>query len=186
MSFQGYLDTIKEKTGMTPADFEKAAREKGLLDPPLKASEITKWLKDDYGLGYGHAGAIYKIFKDQSSPKLDAEGKVAKHFTGGRAHWRASYDKIYAKAETFGDDVGVQPAAAYISLTRNKKKFAIITCTADRMDVGIKLKGEPFTPRYKESGKWNAMVTHRVQITDAREVNAELLGWLKRAYQAAG
>jgi hypothetical protein len=29
------------------------------------------------------------------------------------------------------------------------------------------------------------MVTHRVRLTDATQIDAELLGWLERAYDAA-
>jgi hypothetical protein len=29
------------------------------------------------------------------------------------------------------------------------------------------------------------MVTHRVRIEDAKDIDAQLVGWLKRAYDAA-
>jgi hypothetical protein len=63
MSFQAYLDNIKAKTGKTPADFKKLAKEKGLLRPDMKAGEIVAWLKKDFGLGHGHSMAIYAAFK---------------------------------------------------------------------------------------------------------------------------
>jgi hypothetical protein len=68
MSFQGYLTTIKSKTGKGPADFRKLAEEKGFtkngeLTSATKAGDITKWLKDDFELGHGHAMAIYALLK---------------------------------------------------------------------------------------------------------------------------
>jgi hypothetical protein len=63
MSFQAYLDNIKAKTGKTPADFKKLAKEKGLFKPDMKAGEIIAWLKKDFGLGHGHSMAIYAAFK---------------------------------------------------------------------------------------------------------------------------
>ena len=63
MSFQAYIDNIKAKTGKTPDDFRKLAEKKGLLKPGVKAMEIVNWLKKDYGLGHGHALAIYAAFK---------------------------------------------------------------------------------------------------------------------------
>lgn len=63
MSFQAYIDNIKTKTGKTPADFKKLADKKGLLKPGVKAGEIVAWLKADFGLGHGHAMAIYATFK---------------------------------------------------------------------------------------------------------------------------
>jgi hypothetical protein len=63
MSFQAYLDNIKAKTGLTPDDFKKLAKKKGLLEPGVKAMQIVAWLKKDFGLGHGHAMAIYATFK---------------------------------------------------------------------------------------------------------------------------
>ena len=68
MSFQGYLNTIKSKTGKGPADFRQIAKEKGFTDngelkSSVKAGEIVQWLKDDFELGHGHAMAIYALLK---------------------------------------------------------------------------------------------------------------------------
>lgn len=185
MSFQAYLDTIKKQTGMDPADFHAAAAKKGIVYPDATATQITTWLKDEYGLGYGHAGAIYKTMKDAASPKMSADDKVAKHFKGPKAKWRSSYDKLHGKLDSFEDGIVEAPVDAYISLTRKGKKVAIVAVTKDRLDVGIKLKGVEPTGRYAAAGKWNAMMTHRVQITDPKEVNADLFKWLKRAYDGA-
>ncbi|MDZ4722022.1 MAG: DUF4287 domain-containing protein [Roseiflexaceae bacterium] len=66
MSFQAYIDNIKAKTGKTPEDFKQLAEEKGLLKPGYKAGEIVGWLKQDFGLGHGHAMAIYATFKGKT------------------------------------------------------------------------------------------------------------------------
>ncbi len=71
MSFQAYIDNIKAKTGKTPDDFKKLAEEKGFmiddkLNPNIKATEITNWLKEQFDLGHGHAMAIYASFKGKT------------------------------------------------------------------------------------------------------------------------
>ncbi|MFO1049192.1 MAG: DUF4287 domain-containing protein [Geminicoccaceae bacterium] len=68
MSFQAYLDNIGAKTGKTPDDFIALAREKGLADggtllPGVKAGQVVAWLKEDHGLGHGHAMAIVALLK---------------------------------------------------------------------------------------------------------------------------
>jgi hypothetical protein len=66
MSFQGYLSTIKTKTGKTPADFRAMAEEKGFTqngELKAKAGDIVAWLKADFDLGHGHAMAIYALLK---------------------------------------------------------------------------------------------------------------------------
>ena len=75
MSFQGYLKTIKEKTGKSGNDFRKNEEKKGFsengkLKPSVKAGDIIKWLKEEYELGHGHAMAIYALLsgkKDENS-----------------------------------------------------------------------------------------------------------------------
>jgi len=64
MSFQAYLDNIEEKTGKTPNDFITMAKEKGFDNPKTKAGDIVAWLKEDYGLGRGHAMAIVHVIKN--------------------------------------------------------------------------------------------------------------------------
>ncbi len=71
MSFQAYIENIKIKTGKTPDDFKQLGEEKGYLQngqlvKTVKATEITDWLKEDFGLGHGHAMAIYATFKGKT------------------------------------------------------------------------------------------------------------------------
>ena len=71
MSFQAYLDNIKTKTGKTPEDFKKLAEKKGFmmkgkLNPEIKATQITDWLKEEFELGHGHAMALFAVFKGKT------------------------------------------------------------------------------------------------------------------------
>lgn len=63
MSFQAYLDNIEQKTGKTPLEFIELAKSNGLDDPSVKAGQIVTWLKEDFGLGHGHAMALVHVIK---------------------------------------------------------------------------------------------------------------------------
>jgi hypothetical protein len=68
VSFQAYLDNIQAKTGKSPADFRQMAVDKGFAGPDglakgVTATQITDWLKADFGLGHGHAMAIVALLK---------------------------------------------------------------------------------------------------------------------------
>lgn len=75
MTFQAYIDNIQAKTGKWPDDFRRLAKQRGLLEPGVKAGAIVAWLKKDFGLGHGHAMAIYATFKGRkpgrSTPGAD-------------------------------------------------------------------------------------------------------------------
>ncbi|MEN2793571.1 DUF4287 domain-containing protein [Sphingomonas oligophenolica] len=73
MSFQAYLDNIQAKTGKTASDFLDLAQEKGLMEggalqTGVKAGQIVEWLRSDFGLGHGHAMAIYAVLKGRNAP----------------------------------------------------------------------------------------------------------------------
>ena len=182
MTYQAYLDTIKSKTGKTPADFRKLAAKKGLTQYP----ELMVWLKSEFELGHGHANVIAHEIVNADAPKVTKDEAVAKLFAGKKEKWRGAYDALIAKTSKFGTDVTVGTTSTYISLLRNGKKFGIVMpSSAERLDIGIKFKGVPPTARLEAAGTWHNMVTHRVRITDPKQIDKELLAWLKQAYEVA-
>lgn len=63
MSFEAYIRNIQTKTGKLPEDFYALATERGLMDEAPRAMQIVAWLKQDFGLGHGHAMAIWCAFQ---------------------------------------------------------------------------------------------------------------------------
>lgn len=70
MSFQAYLDAIEDKTGKTPNELLAVAAERG-YGPTTKAGEIVDWLKEDFGIGRGHALAFVHVVKN--GPTISAK-----------------------------------------------------------------------------------------------------------------
>ncbi|AWB92120.1 DUF4287 domain-containing protein [Aeromicrobium chenweiae] len=79
MSFQAYLDTIENKTGLTPRQLLDIATSRGYDDPAVKAGTILEWLKSDYDLGRGHGMALVHVIK--KGPEIDAKhvGSAGSH-----------------------------------------------------------------------------------------------------------
>ena len=88
MTLKAYLDNIKAQTGKTPDDFKVLAEKKGLLKEGVKTAQIVAWLKEDFGLGHGHAMAIVMMMKSAAQPKTSRDEQVAKHFGGEKSKWR--------------------------------------------------------------------------------------------------
>ena len=104
----------------------------------------------------------------------------------GKEELRPIYDAIAKAVQGFGSDVELAPKKAYVSLRRAKQFGLVQPSTKTRVDVGIQLKGVAPGKRLEKSGSFNAMVSHRVRLSEAGEVDNELVGWLKDAYDAAG
>ncbi len=181
MSFQAYLDTIQTKTGKTPADFAKLVAKHKLS----KHGEIVAWLKAEFELGHGHANAMAAALLKGESRSAPPERKLDALFAGKRDAWRKPCEALITKVSKFGADVATPSNETYVNLLRGKKKFAILQPAVERLDIGIKLKGVAAEGRLEAAGTWNAMVTHRVRIAAAKDINAAVLAWLKQAYEAA-
>jgi hypothetical protein len=73
MSFQAYLDHVEEKTGKTPNEFIAEAKKKNITEH----KDIIAWLKQDYGLGLGHARAIAYVI--QHGPQFEVRQTTGTH-----------------------------------------------------------------------------------------------------------
>lgn len=65
MSFQAYLDTIKEKTGKTPKQLMEAAKKAGIFSEDMKATDLVVFLEQNFQLGRGHSMAVWAVFKKE-------------------------------------------------------------------------------------------------------------------------
>jgi hypothetical protein len=115
--------------------------------------------------------------------KGDGADLVEAQYTGQKAALRPIYTALIEKLRALGPDVEITPKKTLVSVRRNKE-FAILQPTsAARFDVGINLGEEPTTERLEAAGSFNRMVTHRVRLTSIKDVDDELVGWLRKAYE---
>ena len=87
MSFQAYLDTIEDKTGLTPRQLLEIAQRKGFADPSVKAGTILEWLKQDYGLGRGHGMALVHVIKVGPTIETKYVGSTGAHSDESDTLW---------------------------------------------------------------------------------------------------
>lgn len=175
------IKNLAEKTGKTLAQWLKITKASKLV----KHGEIMKLLKGEHAVTHGYANMI--ALKTLEGGKAPASGKdlVSGQYAGPKAELRPIYDAVLAAVKKFGKDMEVSPKKAYVSLRRNKQFAIIQPSTKTRVDVGINLKGHGATNRLETSGSFNAMVSHRVRLGDKKEVNKELINWLREAYDNA-
>lgn len=181
-ALESMIQNLEMKTGKNLAEWVKLARAAKLK----RQRDLTFHLKTEHALTYGYANFIAQkaLVSDSAGEVSDAE-MVAAQYAGPKADILPIYEALLAAVGGFGPDVEWAPKKAYVSL-RRRKQFAIVQpTTATRVDVGINLKGAATTTRLEASGSFSAMVSHRVRLSRLEQVDAELIGWLKQAYDAA-
>lgn len=104
------------------------------------------------------------------------------HFAGKAPTVRAIYDKLMAETHLFGDVIE-EPKKTSIHLV-NKTAFAGVATRKVALLLNIKSAAPILSPRFPKTEKISSNRYHQeVKLTDPAEVDAELLGWLRQAYE---
>jgi hypothetical protein len=179
---ESMVQNLKEKTGKTLDEWTKITKSSKLA----KHGEMVAMLKAEHGIGHGYANLIaHKTLGSDAGSAESTDDLVETQYAGAKAGLKPIYDALLARVKKFGSDVVVSPKKTYVSLRRNKQFALIQPSTATRIDVGISLKGVKPSGRLEASGSFNAMVSHRVRVESLKDVDAELEGFLKQAYEAS-
>lgn len=176
------ISNLEKNTGRAFSEWITEVRALGTL----KHGEVVSYLKTKHGLGHGYANLVAHSAKvDETKPAMSMDDAVDSWFAGDKAAIRPVYDAVMSAIRGFGGDIEFAPKKGYMSLRRSKQFACVFPSTKTRVDVGIQLKGVEPAGRLEKSGSWNAMVSHRVRLESEAQVDAELIAWLRRAYEAA-
>jgi len=176
------IQNLEEKTGKKMSEWISIVKSSG----EEKHMAKVKFLKTEHGLTHGYANLIVHSAKEGGLPTTnsDTTALVSDQYAK-KSNLKPIYDMLVKKLSAMGKDVEIAPKKTYVSI-RRKKQFALIQpTTKTRVDIGINIKGKPVTDRLELSGSFNGMVSHRVRVTDKKEVDKELMSWLREAYELA-
>ena len=174
-ALQTMIANMPEKTGKSLDQWKALLKEKAFA----KHSEAVKYLKSEHSVTHGFANTIVTLSKREDSSSEDLVGNQYK----GKETLFPIYQKLIAFVKTLGEDVKLTPKKGSVSVIRKRQFLLIKPATKSRIDLGFKLKDQPTTDRLENSGPFGSMCTHRVQLTEASEVDDELKAWIKEAYE---
>ena len=174
------LRNIEIKTGKTFAQLCKLIAGSGLT----KVGEQRAMLMKELQLGYGDANTVALRAKLAAAPAAENVDPLDAIYSGPKAPLRKIHERLHAAITKFGP-FEVAPKKAYVSL-RRKKQFATIgPATRDQVELGLNAKSLPTASRLKALAP-GGMCQYSVRLSAAGEVDAELLSWVRAAYDAAG
>lgn len=179
---QTMIDNMPEKTGKPLVAWFKVLGSEKLT----QHGEILKLLKGQYGVTHGYANTISILYRQQASggPPSD-EALIDGQYSGEKAALRPIYEAILTTVKQFGPDVEIAPKKTYVSLRRTKQFAIVQAATRSRVDLGLNLKDVEPAAGLEGGNVFSGMCTHRVRLNSSSEVDATVIGWLKRAYEQA-
>lgn len=185
--FQSSLAGLKQKTGRTLDEWIKFVEKEG---PPTE-KERRAWLKQKHGLGMNYASWIAErsVGKgDDGTPETylkQADEHVEKMYSGAKEALRPIYDELLALGRSLGKDVKVCPCQTMVPLYRKHVFAQIKPTTRTRIDLGLALKDTKVPKRLIDTGGFakKDRITHRIEITSLKDIDAEVKKWIKTAYE---
>lgn len=171
------IDNLPASTGRSLSEWYTVLDDSGLE----KHTDLMNVLKSEHGVSHGYANGIVLQYRSRGISQND-DDLVAAQYAGAKAGLIPIYDALVAAVGSFGADVEVAPKKSSVSLRRSKQFALIEPASSKRVQLGIQLPGEGTTDRLLSG---NAMCSHRVNLASVADVDDELLGWLRRAYDRA-
>ncbi|WP_306519592.1 DUF4287 domain-containing protein [Rheinheimera sp.] len=180
------LANIEKRTGKTLAELATLINQSGLE----KHGELVTMLKTQLGMGHGDANTLVHSVRQSDGQSAAAAADLSDVevldglYTGAKAALRPLHDLLLQQLVLFGD-FDAAPKKTYVSY-RRKKQFAMIgPATNTQLEIGLNIKELPENARLKKLPA-GQMCNFKLRLATAAEIDAELLGWLKAAYLAAG
>jgi len=174
------LRNIETKTGKTFAQLCSLIAGTGLT----KVGEQRTMLMARLGLGYGDANMLALLAKQAAASATADADPLDAIYIGPKAPLRDLHERLSAEIDKLGA-YEKAPKKAYISM-RRKKQFAMLgPATKDQVELGLNAKQLPASARLKSLPS-GGMCQYTVRLSRPSEIDAELMGWIRTAYDAAG
>jgi len=178
---------LEERTGKSAKQWAAIVKRDG----PAGSTARREWLKTTHGFTTNYARWIADLSAGEGLAELDpevylqtAERYVDAMLSGKRAALRPVYDRLLALALSLGKDVKACPGKTIVPLYREHVFAQIKPATNTRIDLGLALGDTKPAGRLIDTGGLakKDRITHRIEISAVKDIDAEVTRWLKMAY----
>jgi hypothetical protein len=187
---QKWIAELKPKTGRTLEEWVALVKKDG----PTGFMNRRAWLVYKHKLGGNAAWSIVEHAEgkggEEDSPEAylaSAARYVEEQYSGKKAALRPIYNELLALGKSLGSDVKACPCRTMVPLYRNHVFAQIKPSTNTRIDFGLcftTYKGK-LPKRLVDTGGLakKDRITHRIEVTSADQIDADLKKWLLAAYE---
>lgn len=185
-----WVDDLPGKTGRSLDQWIKHIKKAG----PATEKERATWLKQEYQLGTNTAGwlATQSVGKGQEDLEPAVYLATAEQWVADMIAKKPLLEPLYFAllqlGKGLGKDVQACPCKTMVPFYRNNVFANLTLATKTRLDLGLCLRGVPFEGRLIDTGGTakKDRITHKISISSLSEIDAEVKGWLTKAYEKDG
>jgi len=179
---QTMLDNLLKNTGKTLEQWIEIVRKENFE----KHGQILTFLKENHSFTHGFANLVAMKSRGADAGSVENKDELIEKQYAGKEHFKPIYDQLMSEIGKFGNDIEIAPKNAYVSL-RRKKQFAILQpATKKRFEIGINLKGHEPKGKLEAINTANEMCSHKINLADSKDIDKEVIEWIKTAYDNAG
>ncbi len=179
------IANLPAKTGRDYDEWIALIRERAIAGQGMsKNGEILNWLKREYGLGHSTAFILAaEALKPADYIAPTDEQMIDAQYAGPKAALRPIFERVLACVRTLGDDVRSETRQSYVAFARAKQFALIQPSTKTRVDLGLVLPSVAPSGRLAVSTNFGSgSINRRVALATPDDVDAEIKGWLRQAY----
>jgi hypothetical protein len=167
---------LKERTGAGVDTWNRRIRMESLDTE----TELRSWLTKQGVAGYAQSLLVMERFGYPDFLVASADELIDGQYSD-RTRLRPIYDAIIAASAALGH-VTVQARKTYVSLVSPRRTFARVQpTTKSRVDLALRLKGAK-PGRRMQASKIHETMPIQIGLTTPQDVDSEVLGLLRRAY----
>ena len=168
---------LEERTGTGVATWNLRIKKERLDDE----KSVRAWLTKQGVTGYAQTLLVMERFGYPDFLTATADELIDGQYAD-RPDLRPIFDAVVKAAVGLGD-VTVQARKTYVSLVSPRRTFARVQpTTKNRVDLALRLDGEKPGGRLRPS-KIHETMPVQIGLSSPKEVDAEAVRWLRRAYR---
>jgi Domain of unknown function (DUF5655)/Domain of unknown function (DUF4287) len=186
---QKWTAELPAKTGRTLEQWAEVVTKSKLTE----RKDRMALLKNEYGLGTNSAWHIVEYANDTHTWDGDpavylkqAAVYVEDMFAGNKVGLRPIFDRVYTEVRKLGKDVKVCPCKTIVPFYRSRVFAEAKPATKTRLELSFALEDVPFKGILVRNLRANEKdrLKHQIHLATIADVTAEVLKWLKTAYDA--
>jgi hypothetical protein len=171
-----WIRVLEKQTGKRLDHWNQRVRQENFKDE----QSLRTWLKSQGVTGYAETLLVMERFGYPDFMTSSADELIDAQYAD-RPHLRPIYDAIINAMLGIGE-ITIQTRKTYVSILTPRRTFARIQpTTKQRVDLGLRLEGQTPTGRLQPS-RFQETMKLQISLTSVEELDAEVLRWLRQAY----